>query len=302
MDVDALKEVKQRLDELADQVRELTRLSQETRSLVGPFGVALPDGTILVQTIWGHKLVIDALDLIMTPNLVVYRQWEPDLSRLVADYCSRDTVFVDVGANVGYFTCLAASRIGPGGSGQVVAVEPNPHCIALLDRNLSINWSLCRVTVEQAAASETEGLGWLVAPKDRLANAHLGKAHGKEDRIAVAMRPLDRMLEGVGRVDLLKIDVEGHERAVLLGARELVERSRGIRILMEWSVAQMAAAETTPDAMLETMARLELVPCRLPASLGASDIGQGLVLSGEELKATPYANILLVHLDQIGRP
>lgn len=295
---DPLQQIRQRLDRLDDQMRELTRIAQETRALVGPFGVTLPDGTILVQTLWGHKLVVDALDLIMTPNLVVYRQWEPDLSRLVAEHVSPDTVFVDVGANVGYFTCLAASRIGPGGRGRVIAVEPHPHCLALLERNLTINWSLCPVTVERAAASDAEGIGALVAPRDRLANAHLGKAHDKEETVPVLLRPLDRMLEDVPEVDLLKIDVEGHEQAVLLGARDVIRRSPNIRILMEWSTQQLGAAGTTPDALLDVIADLRLVPCRLPVMLRTLEM-EDLVCSRDELRATPYANILLVCDDRL---
>lgn len=296
MEEDALQKLEQRLDNLDSQLRELTRLAQETRSLVGPFGVALPDGTVLVQTIWGHKLVVDALDTIMTPNLIVYRQWEADLSSLFAGYVTPDTVFVDVGANIGYFTCLVGSRIGPYGSGRVIAVEPNPRCVALLKRNLAINWSLCPVDIEAVGASDRTGAASLAIPENRSANAHLGAAVGDRNAITVPIQRLDQLLENVSRVDLLKIDVEGHERSVLLGARNIIQRSPKIRIIMEWSIEQMMAAETTADAMLDVFAGMKLAACKLPASLREFKL-EDLAYSREELKATPYCNILLVRSD-----
>ena len=97
--------------ELAEMRRELTatRVSldnisaslREMRSLVGPFGLTLPDGSLLVQSLYGNKYLIDPLDLIISPNLVIYRQWEPDLSALVLGEVKPDTVFIDVGANFG---------------------------------------------------------------------------------------------------------------------------------------------------------------------------------------------------------
>lgn len=296
MEEDALREINRRLDHLDAQLRELTRLAQETRTLVGPFGVTLPDGTVLVQTIWGHKLVVDALDTIMTPNLIVYRQWEADLSSLMAGYAAPDTVFVDVGANIGYFTCLVAGRIGPGGSGRVIAIEPNPHCVDLLKRNVAINWSLCPVDIQPVGASDRTGVASLVVPENRLANAHLTATVGDPSAATVPIQRLDQLLANVSRVDLLKIDVEGHERSVLQGACEVVQRNPGIRIIMEWSIEQMMAAGTTPDAMLDVITGLKLAACKLPASLHNLQI-EDLAYSREELKGTPYANILLVRSD-----
>src|ERR1700759_5244650 len=102
------------------------------RQLIGPFGLSFPNEEILVQTLHGTKYFIDANDLVMTPQLVVYRQWESDLSAFFIRSLTPDTSFVDIGANFGYFTCLAGSRIGTTGRGRVIAVEPNPHMYRLL--------------------------------------------------------------------------------------------------------------------------------------------------------------------------
>lgn len=296
MEETELHEMRRRLDALEAQLGELVRLARETRMLVGPFGVALPGDTLLIQTIWGIKLVVDALDQVMTPNLVVYRQWEAELSSLMAGYATPDTVFVDVGANVGYFTCLVASRIGSSGSGRAIAVEPNPHCVSLLRRNLVINWSLCPVQVEAVAVSDRAGSASLSILENQLANAHLGRPVGNEQTLTVEMQRLDELLSNVSKVDLLKIDIEGYEPYALRGARETIHRNPHMKIILEWSIDQMQAAGTTVEEMHALMTEMKLMACRLPASLHECKPSE-LAYSLAELKATRYANILLVRSD-----
>jgi FkbM family methyltransferase len=285
-----LKKIEARLASIETQLDRIAQLAQETRELAGPFGVALPDGTILVQTLWGHKLYVDALDLIMTPHLVIYRQWEHDVSAVLVDYATPDTVFVDVGANSGYFTFLVASRIGPNGSGRVIAIEPNPHCLELLRRNAVINWSLCPVQIEPVAVSNKNGCAPLIVPKDRAANAHIGSATSNGDAIEVPMKRLDDVVEQNLTVDLLKIDVEGFEFFALDGAHDVIHRSPSIKIIMEWSPEQL---KTSPEDLLKIFGELDLIPCRLPCSFKDMCVSD-LAYSAEELRMAPYTNILLV--------
>ena len=127
---------------LGSEIAALRCSVEEIRTLVGPFGVSFPDGTTLVQTLFGHKYFVDSSDLVMTPQLIVYRQWESELSSFIHSSVTADSVFVDVGANFGYFSVLAAARMGVSGRGFVVAVEPNPQMVALLRKNAAINWSI----------------------------------------------------------------------------------------------------------------------------------------------------------------
>ncbi|HZX25968.1 MAG TPA: hypothetical protein VFF16_02780, partial [Telluria sp.] len=130
------------INQISKRIESLERSVRDIRQLVGPFGVNFPNNEILVQTIHGTKYFIDANDLVMTPQLVVYRQWESDLSSFFLRSVTAETVFLDVGANFGYFTCLAASKIGTTGKGRVISVEPNPRMLDMLRRNSKINWSM----------------------------------------------------------------------------------------------------------------------------------------------------------------
>ena len=91
-------------------------------------------------------------------------------------------------------------------------------------------------------------------------------------------------------VDLLKIDVEGHEMAVLEGAREVIARSPRLRVVLEWSVDQLAAAGTSADEMIDLFDSLGLVPRGIPAS---GLIDEAPVTDAGALRAMRYTNIIL---------
>jgi len=242
--LEAIAALSARLDDVERSVRE-------TRQLVGPFAVPFPDGSMLTQTIHGLKYFIDPDDLIIAPQMVIYRQWEADISELFRKLCRPDSTVVDIGANFGYFSVLAADLIGAGGSGQVISFEPNPALCKLLRRNREINWSIAPVTLHEIALGEREDNLVLHVPKDHGANGSLSAPLDMEcDQFPVTVKPLDAVLPPGLQVDLMKIDVEGHEATVLRGAREVIERSPNLHLILEWSQKQMKAAGIAPADVL----------------------------------------------------
>lgn len=279
-----------------EQLSKIEKSLDEVRRLVGPFGLMMPNGEMLVQTLYGIKYLIDPADLIMAPNLIIYRQWEADLSTLFWNLLKPDSVFVDVGANFGYFTCLAASRIGSSGKGKVFAVEPNPASLALLDRNVVINWSMCPVSIFRGAVGEFPGSVFLSVPDNRAANASLTASEQNgisAKQVKVDLRRLDDVIPPDIVVDFLKIDVEGHEYAVLRGAVGVIRRSPGIHIVMEWSVAQMREAGFHVSEMASLLDDLDLIAFPVSA---ADEIGRQEVcgLTSDELGSLNYDNLILV--------
>lgn len=130
-----------------------------------------------------------------------------------------DTMY-DIGANVGYYTLLASHRVGP--SGRVVAFEPLPANVRLVERHLRLN-RVRNVSVHEVAVSDREGRARF-APNASNAMGKLSDAGS----IEVAMISLDSFVSAAGLPDptLLKIDVEGAELGVLRGAATLLDRAR----------------------------------------------------------------------------
>ena len=152
------------------------------------------------------------------------------LSRLQAG-----STFVDVGANIGVFALPVARKVGS--SGCVLAIEPSSNVFPYLKRNIILNGS-SNVRLRQCAAfdSDSEILRFYEAPIDHFGMGALAaQFHTKP--VAVPAQTLDRILdeERIGRVTLLKVDVEGFEGAVFRGAKRLLTGDDPPLIVFEFS-------------------------------------------------------------------
>lgn len=160
--------------------------------------------------------------------------YEPQETMLARAILRERDVFVDVGANWGYFSLAAAARVGP--CGRVVAFEPEPRMYALLASNVAAN-RIRTIEIHQVAVGATGG---------RLAFAAFGADEGNwgTSRAVADGRPadfdspcvdLDSALDasGVDVVRLVKIDVEGGEGGVLAGMRRGLAAGRYRHLLLE---------------------------------------------------------------------
>jgi FkbM family methyltransferase len=152
------------------------------------------------------------------PREMVEARFEPAVTRLVERLAPRHDLFVDVGAHVGYYTCLAR-HLGC----AVTAVEPDPVNVHHLMRNLEDNgWT--DVGVHPVAVGAATGVAHLhggglcssLVPGWADASARV--------RHRVPMRPLVDVVPGGEGSMLVKLDVEGYELAVLRGAEALLAR------------------------------------------------------------------------------
>lgn len=145
-------------------------------------------------------------------------------ARFVATLRPGGTV-MDVGANVGFYTLLAARYVGE--KGAVLAVEPNERNISFLRRHVALNLA-ANVTVVGAAAGGTDGTARF-SPGVHALMGHLTE-DGSE---TVVLRSLDSLQQELGLrpVSVMKIDVEGAEAEVLAGAERILTNDRPIIFL-----------------------------------------------------------------------
>jgi FkbM family methyltransferase len=160
--------------------------------------------------------------------------YEPQETIWVEQWLKPGMTFVDIGANVGYFTALAARRVGS--SGRLFAVEPQPHVYRKLRQMIEDN-SLSQVTAICAGLSDAPGILPLFLPADACFNNATMVRHEGARSIEVPVKTLDTCLDewGVERIDLLKIDVEGHEPSVFRGAASALAAGKIRAILCEFN-------------------------------------------------------------------
>ncbi len=137
-----------------------------------------------------------------------------------------DEHFLDVGANVGSYTVLAAGAV----RARVTSVEPVPETFLNLQRNVALNGLASRVQACQCGLSDASGALRFTKGLDT-AN-HVLAAGEDLPATSVPVRTLDELV-GSDVPILIKIDVEGHERAVLLGGGRTLADPRLLAVVME---------------------------------------------------------------------
>jgi FkbM family methyltransferase len=191
------------------------------------------DGSALTYLVDETPIFVNANDVGGPFNLINGGQYEEENTQVLLSFLRPDTVFVDIGANVGYFSIKLGKRLSQ--NGKIYAFEPHPILYDILKKNVYINALDNKVTCFNFALSDKDTIATLQYPLGHLGGGHLGQpgeAPGHTS-ITTEMKRLDELLGADFQCDLVKIDVEGHELSVLEGMRKIVENSTDIKILFE---------------------------------------------------------------------
>ena len=185
----------------------------------------------------------------------------------------RDSIFVDVGANVGYFTLLASSL-----GAHVVAYEPTPAVFARLRENVDLNGYDAEL-INAAVMDKPGTLSLHLSGDDPEANSLFG-----DDcqcvRVPAISLDEDLAARGIQHVDLLKIDAEGAEAFVLDGTLRLLDSPHPPAIIVEVNTFTLNCAGFKPSDILS---RLE---CHHY---------QHTVIESGTYKGSYYGNVLATH-------
>jgi FkbM family methyltransferase len=208
--------------------------------------LVVPNGGMRNARVFGLQFKLDLADWIQ--RLIYLGAYEPLETRLVARFLAPGMTVVDVGANVGYYTALAASRIGS--KGRIFAIEPDARAFAQLENVIAKNHLPARAF--NIGLGEKSGEEHLYQSPDSRNNSPTMIAHGGFAPTAtVPIARLDDCLDEwqVTHVDLLKIDVEGWEPRVFAGASQALASGRIDAILCEFNDHWLRAAGSSPQAL-----------------------------------------------------
>jgi len=252
------------------------------------------DGIILTQSVLGHLLHFDAHDTSLLPSVLVRGYWEPGLTRAMLRLIQPGHHVVEIGANVGYYTILFASRVGA--SGSVTAFEPNPRAHELLRRSIAANgfvsvvravpMAVCdragQLTLHRLARQQGSSSIYAFGPAD------LATWDDTAAPIDVEATSLDTFYTADMRVpDLVKVDAEGAEPAVIAGMQGLIARAPGLRIVLEFLPAALTRGSHDPARFLASLIalglRLHVIDRR----------GRILPTTADALLAMDYADLYL---------
>ncbi|MBL6454169.1 FkbM family methyltransferase [Belnapia sp. T6] len=245
------------------------RLARLEEAVQGGRSTYMGNGLILVKTVVEGAqfgFLVEAEDRLISPWFIVSGRYETELTDFFTATLRPGDRCLDIGANFGYFTCLFA-RFCP--EGQVIGVEPDAKLFGILRDNIHINGFGGHAAARHAAACEAEREVTLFRRLGRSANTsivsmpesftdHLGEPPNQP--FTVAGTTVDRLAEAWGgRVDVMKVDVEGAEPLVLAGAAATIAANPDLQIVMEWSPGQIRAAGVDLGEFLDQVAGMGLL-------------------------------------------
>ncbi len=215
-----------------------------------------PRGIIQINA-QGLKWLVDGADYVIASDLITYGVWEKEESALMTRTLRPSMTFVDIGANIGYHTLLAARTVGP--SGRCYAFEPDPHNYDLLCRNISLN-GFQNITPVQKIISDRNAVQKLFRSTRNYGGHSLAAENvnlGVADHVEIESVTLNDFFKSQGspRIDLIKMDTQGAEGLILAGAGQILSSNPSVILLMEFWPFGLSHLGTDPRALLESLRR-----------------------------------------------
>lgn len=184
--------------------------------------------------------------------LGVYERFEVDLFR---QYIKQGMKVVDIGANIGYYTVIAAQRVGS--DGVVYAFEPEPENFSFLEQSIQIN-NFKHVECFRVGISNRKGQEKLFLSKDNKGD-HRMYSNGKDNQpsTAIEVTSLDvwHAERGLGKIDVIKMDIQGAEGLALDGMRNILQNTQPLVLFTEFWPQGLRDTGFDPRTILENFER-----------------------------------------------
>lgn len=177
-------------------------------------------------------------------NNGIYEEQETKLFRRLL---KSDSIFVDVGAHIGYYSDIASEIIK---DGWIYAFEPWPENFKLLKKNVKKKFPSTLLSFCNAAVGSEGKTDFMYECKTNTGDHQAYESKiDKRESIETKFLRLDSALS-TNKIDFLKIDTQGFEVEVLKGAKELIENSPDINILLEYSPHHLKLAGNSPGELI----------------------------------------------------
>lgn len=205
----------------------------------------------VAPTVFGSEIAGDSMDIIQQ-YIYYFGVWEPQLTSWIQRRLSPGDTFIDVGANIGYFSLLASKLVGD--SGSVVAIEASPKIFGALQNNLGLN-KVRNVRSVNMAASDSQGVTHVFHGHE--CNSGLTSIFDGRDlelECQIESAPLSIILkpQEIENARLIKIDVEGAEWSVAIGMEKLFGSARAdLEIIVEIDPIPLAKQGKRPEDLMK---------------------------------------------------
>jgi len=195
---------------------------------------------VVTKTRHGVYMILPGYDLSLVPGLMINGQFESREEHFFASTVKGGDWVIDVGANVGLFTLISASKCGP--FGRVFAIEPDGNLCDYIYRSSKANWYHDRIQIMNWAASSTTSRLRFLRNKYRFGDQRIVSDEVDKPNLSngfeishIECKPLDEIFPNDFPIKILKINVEGHEVDVIQGARRMISSGCISYVMIELS-------------------------------------------------------------------
>ncbi len=246
---------------------KVVRFLAETRLGLGRFPLVmklykflyqalLPQERIILVPVQEHKMYVDIGDMgDLAPALVSTGIYHKQMTKVVKSIITKGMVCLDIGANIGYFTLIMARLVG---GGKIFAFEPEPYNFDLLVKNITIN-GYHNITPIQKAISNKNGRAKLFLDRVNPGSHSLARQGQNthtfgRDIVEVEVQTLDSFFRDYnGKIDFVKMDVEGAELTVLEGMENIINKNKDLVIITEFLPRGLRRSGSAPEQFLNRL-------------------------------------------------
>jgi FkbM family methyltransferase len=238
-------------------------------------------------TVLGHTMWLDDKDTLELGRHGIYEPFETGL--FLKEIKSGQTV-VDVGANIGYYTLLAARLVGP--EGRVYAFEPDPTNFGLLRKNVEANGYKNVVLVNKALSNKNGKTKLFINPANRGDHRVYDSGDGRAS-VTIETVTLDSYLKKK-KVDFIKMDIQGAEPLALEGMKKTIRASKGLKLITEFSPDSIKLAKGDPKKFLAALQALGFKLSEISEKKKELSLVTNAQLLKRDWKNGAYTNLLAV--------
>ena len=162
----------------------------------------------------------------ISTELQIYESHEPLTTHLMINELKQDMVCIDLGSNIGYYAVIESNMIGK--SGKIFAIEPSPINFPILKLNLENqkknNFSVYNIAI----GDKNEDMEFIISSKSNWSKIRMNneKINPEDKIIKIPVKTLDSFVQenDIKKIDILRMDVEGFEYNIILGANKILEK------------------------------------------------------------------------------
>jgi FkbM family methyltransferase len=213
----------------ADVNKHQERLQNDVEFIKNHMSSYLGEGTGLTHLIDETPIYINTNDFGCPANFINGGRYEEEYFAVLASFRKPDSVFLDIGSNLGVFSLRMAPLLR---HGKIHAFEPNNAIRQLFARSIHLNGIKHQINLYGVGVSDSDQRLSLSVPEGHAGGGSLTFVDGEAAGMDIEVRRLDGLLPDV-RFDLAKIDVEGHELQALRGMTNMLRRSGNAVLLFE---------------------------------------------------------------------